>query len=58
MIRDLSLEGVGFNSAKRFTVGACHWLVVSHGLQRLSTRLRIASCKQINGLYEIGGEFF
>ena len=59
-IRDLSLHGVGLTSDKPYRLNAAHWIVVSRGPMRLSTRFRVASCTQREDgqSWDVGGEFF
>jgi len=59
VVRDLSLHGAGFVSDRRLRIGGDHWILVSRGPMRLSTRIRIASCGQRDdGLFDVGGEFY
>jgi hypothetical protein len=58
-VRDLSLHGAGFIASKPFRVGADHWMLVSRGPMRMSTRIRIASCQpRDDGSFDVGGEFY
>ncbi len=58
-IKDLSLHGVGFIASRAMGKQDAHWIVIADQSLRLSTRVRIASCRQReDGLYDIGGEFF
>ena len=57
---DMSMHGVGFyDPANRYRVGARHWLVVNGGAMRLSTRVKIVSCREAEECgYYIGASFF
>lgn len=57
---DMSMHGVGFHDAKNFyRVGASHWLVVSGGTLRISTRVKIVSCRESeDGGFYVGASFF
>ena len=58
-IHDLSLHGVGFRSERSCAVGAVHWLLINRGPMRLSTRLRIVTCRELQtGEWDVGAEFF
>jgi hypothetical protein len=59
MVNDLSMHGIGFaDPAQRYRPGATHWLVVNSTV-RLSTRVKIVSCRESPaGGYEIGAAFF
>ena len=59
-INDLSLHGVGFTSPRPCHVGDRHWILITRGLLRLSTRVRIASVRQREDGrgWDVGGEFF
>ncbi len=58
-IRDLSLHGVGILSDRPAVVGEKRWVLVNRGPMRLSTRMRVVSCRPgIEGTWEIGGEFY
>lgn len=59
-INDLSLHGVGFTSPRPCHVGDRHWILITRGMLRLSTRLRVASAREHHdgSGWEIGGEFF
>jgi hypothetical protein len=56
---DLSEHGVGFRDGRGdYRIGAAHWLVVN-GTSRLSTRIRIVSCRRNRtGGYDVGAVFF
>lgn len=56
---DLSEHGVGFRDPRGgYRVGAAHWLVVS-GTTRISTRIKIVSCrKNDSGSFDVGAMFF
>ena len=58
-VEDLSMHGVGFHTEKRCHVGDRHWILVTQGAMRLSTRVRIRSVRPDgNGGWICGGEFF
>ena len=56
---DLSDHGVGFRDGRGdYHIGATHWLIVN-GTSRLSTRIRIVSCRRNeSGGYDVGAVFF
>jgi hypothetical protein len=57
---DMSMHGVGFHDpSSRYRVGASHWLVVNGGMLRVSTRIRIVSCREAReGGFDVGASFF
>lgn len=57
---DMSMHGIGFHDpATRYRVGTTHWLVVNGGALRVSTRIRIVSCRDgEEGGYYVGAAFF
>ena len=58
-VRDLSLHGAGLISDGPARVGERRWFLVNGGPLRLSTRMRVASCRpRPDGRYDIGGEFY
>ena len=59
-VTDLSMHGIGFRDAvQSYRIGACHWLVVNGGAMRLSTRIRVISCRKNDaGGYDVGAKFF
>jgi len=60
-VGDLSMHGVGFHdpAEARYRAGATHWLVVSGGAMRLSTRVRIVTCRpNPAGGHDVGAVFF
>lgn len=58
-VRDLSLHGVGFISQRPLRPNDTHWMIVTDASLRLSTRVRIVSCRENDeGQFEVGGEFF
>ena len=59
-VNDLSMHGIGFRDARSpYRIGACHWLVVNGSVMRLSTRIRIVSCRESDaGGYDVGANFF
>ncbi len=59
-ISDLSLHGVGFTSRRPCEVGDRHWLLITRGAMRLSTRVRVASVREREDGqgWDVGGEFF
>jgi hypothetical protein len=59
-VNDLSMHGIGFRDARTpFRIGACHWLVVNGGAMRMSTRIRIVSCRPSDlGGFDVGAVFF
>jgi hypothetical protein len=59
-INDLSLHGVGFTSPRPCQVGERHWILITRGHLRVSTRVRVISARerpQGDG-WDVGGEFF
>lgn len=60
LVNDLSMHGIGFYDATMpYRTGACHWLVVNGGALRLSTRIKIVSCRENpNGGFDVGARFF
>lgn len=58
-VEDLSLHGVGFVSDRACALGEKHWILITQGPMRLSTRVRIVSMRQTDeGQWMCGGEFF
>lgn len=58
-IKDLSLHGVGFISDRSLRKQDTHWMVIADQSLRLSTRIRVASCRQReDGMWDVGAEFF
>lgn len=59
-VTDLSMHGVGFTDAKQgYQIGAQHWIVVNGNSLRISTRLRVVSCRQNDeGAWVVGASFF
>ena len=58
-VEDLSLHGIGFSSATPCRVGDRHWVLVTRGPMRLSTRVKIARVRELPaGGWAVGGEFF
>lgn len=59
-VQNLSMHGVGFlDATQRYRIGAAHWLVVNGGAMRLSTRVKIVSCREAaEGGFIIGAAFF
>ena len=59
-INDLSLHGVGFTSQRPCQVGDRHWILITRGVLRLSTRVRVVSARKRPdaGGWDVGGEFF
>ena len=58
-IKDLSLHGVGFIADRALGKQDAHWMVIADQSLRLSTRVRIASCRRReDGLWDVGAEFF
>ena len=56
---DLSLHGIGLECDRPVEVGGKHWLLLSRGPMRLSTRVRVVSCRQRDdGRFAVGGEFY
>ena len=59
-INDLSLHGVGLTSLRPCQVGDRHWILITRGPLRLSTRVRVVSARKradADG-WDVGGEFF
>ena len=59
-VEDLSLHGMGFSSATPCRIGDKHWVLVTRGPMRLSTRLKIARVRERGdgSGWDMGGEFF
>ena len=58
-VEDLSLHGIGFSTATPCRVGDRHWVLVTRGPMRLSTRVKIARVREgPDGGWAVGGEFF
>lgn len=59
-VSDISMHGVGFHDAdQRYRVGGAHWLVINGGQMRMSTRVKIVSCRpSASGGWDVGGQFF
>ncbi len=57
---DMSMHGVGFHDANnRYRIGSSHWLVVNGGAFRVSTRVKIVSCRDTDERgYYVGASFF
>ena len=56
---DLSLHGVGFISDRACEPDERRWVLIHRGALRLSTRVRVASCRQRgDGMFDVGGEFY
>jgi hypothetical protein len=60
IVTDLSMGGVGFHDAAApYRPGATHWMIINGGPMRMSTRMRVVSCRDnANGGYDIGAAFF
>ena len=55
---DLTLQGIGFRSPTAVVLGGYHQILVMAGPLRLSSRLRVVSCRAHDqGGFEIGAEF-
>lgn len=55
---DLSLRGTRFRSSEAFTVGRVYGLHVKGNWMNLSSRIRIVSCRAMEGgEFEVGAEF-
>lgn len=59
-VTDISLHGVGFHDAqKHYRPGSTHWLIVNGGAMRLSTRIKVVSCRDLeDGGFQVGAAFF
>lgn len=59
-ITDISMGGVGFHDpTTHYRVGSTHWLVVNGGAMRMSTRIKVVSCRDTDeGGYFVGASFF
>lgn len=57
---DLSMHGIGFRDTRGgYRPGATHWLVVNGGAMRMSTRVRIISCRPNEaGTFDVGAMFY
>jgi hypothetical protein len=59
VVSDLSLHGIGFSADEKLEPEAVHWMVLDSGNLRVSSRIRVASCRpDANGVFECGAEFF
>ena len=59
LVTDLSLHGVGFASERPCEPGERRWVLIHRGALRLSTRVRIASCRPREaGGFDVGGAFY
>ncbi len=60
VVTDISMHGVGFHDAANYyRIGSTHWLVVNGGAMRMSTRVKIVSCRDTDeGGYYVGATFF
>jgi hypothetical protein len=59
LVSDASTGGVGFRTRKRLTVGAQHWIVCDAPHLKMSTRLRVVSCRRnAVGGFDVGAAFF
>lgn len=60
IIEDLSLHGVGFSTDRACAIGDKHWILITQGTLRLSTRVRIVSVRPADDdeTWLCGGEFF
>jgi hypothetical protein len=54
---NLSRHGVAFELAKPLPEGAFFVIVIGVGEQRLSSEVRIISCRKAGAVYEVGAEF-
>jgi hypothetical protein len=55
---DLTLQGIGFRSPVTLETGGYHQILVMAGPLRLSSRLRVVSCRAYEqGGFEVGAEF-
>ena len=54
---NLSRHGVAFEVPKSLPEGAFYVVVIGVGDQRLSSEVRIISCRQVGAAYEVGAEF-
>ena len=55
---DLTLQGIGFRSHVTLETGGYHQILVMAGPLRLSSRLRVVSCRAYEqGGFEVGAEF-
>lgn len=58
-IKDLSLHGAGLITDRPLTKQETHWMIVADHSLRLSTRVRIVSCrKREDGGWDVGCEFY
>ena len=60
MVNDLSMGGVGFHDpAAPYRPGATHGMIINGGPMRMSTRMRVVSCRENpEGGYDVGAMFF
>ena len=54
---NLSRHGVAFELPKPLPEGAFYIMEIGVGDQRLSSEVRIISCRKVEGVYEVGAEF-
>lgn len=58
-VSNLSLHGIGFTSECPFRARSVHWIVVAGGSLRISSRVRVVTCREnADGTFDCGGEFF
>jgi hypothetical protein len=59
LLSDLSDGGVGFRDRRAYQPGTRHWIMCNAPHVRMSTRIRIVSCRpNPTGGYDIGAAFF
>lgn len=54
---NLSRHGVAFEVPKALPEGSFYIVEIGVGDQRLSSEIRIISCRKVEGVYEVGAEF-
>jgi hypothetical protein len=54
---NLSRHGVAFEVPTPLPEGSFYIVEVGVGEQRLSSEIRIISCRKVGGVYEVGAEF-
>jgi hypothetical protein len=54
---NLSRHGVAFEVPKALPEGSFYVVEIGVGDQRLSSEIRIISCRKVEGIYEVGAEF-
>jgi hypothetical protein len=59
ILRDISLNGIGFRSAIALSAGEVYHIDIGAGPLKLHARLRVVNCRnRKDGMYDVGAEFF